>query len=124
MNIAEYDRSKFVVGVERGRIGRGRANVWHTVKGEMNTQELADIIGISVQLLNKRYQMFGLDSWELCKPMYSRHRSKGARPPGPLPGYTPSEANWRGLGSRPRNDKLKKLEGKTVSYFLDHAPDK
>ena len=98
----------------RYRQKRGkRYLVYQTSEGEMIHSEVAKYIGISPSLLSKRISDHGIDSPKIFLPAGQRGRKKGdKRKP------TQGDSNWEGLGAKPRNHNLKRIEKYTMSDFL------
>jgi hypothetical protein len=91
---------------------RGRYVEYETSIGKMGQHELADYLGITSSCLMKRVKRYGVTSPAVLDPSVRGRQPKDGRP------------DWGGLSERVRIENLRKLDGKTASYFLENAPDK
>lgn len=81
-----------------------RKTIYLTSEGEMPALVLAKRLDLSLPGLNTRIRAYGLtDPRVVHGPRYQQ----------------PSEPDWEGLGGKPRTRNLAKLEGKTMSHYLN-----
>lgn len=84
--------------------GKSRKVIYSTTAGDLYAIELASHLGLSLPGLNTRINTYGLKD---PRVVHGPRHNKENKP------------NWEGLSSKKRDKNLARLEGKTMSYYLN-----